>query len=42
MDIPTMDGIKAEIMGEKEAPTMNEIIEMIPASKRMIVEVVKL
>ena len=31
------DGIKKEIFGEKEQPTMEEIINMIPEEKRIIV-----
>lgn len=30
-------GIKAELMGEKPAPTMAEIIELIPPEKRIVV-----
>lgn len=30
------DGIKKELNGESPAPTMEEIINMIPAEKRMI------
>lgn len=30
------DGLKKELLGEKEAPTMQEIIDLIPESKRII------
>ncbi len=32
-----VDGMKAEIYGHKEPPTMQEIIEMIPEEKRCVV-----
>lgn len=31
------DGIIAEFLGEREAPTMTEIMELIPAENRVIV-----
>ena len=31
------DGIIQELLGERDAPTMQEIIDMIPAEKRIIV-----
>lgn len=31
------DGLKKEFLGEKPAPTMQEILEMIPEAKRIIV-----
>ena len=33
------DGICQEFLGERDAPTMQEIIDLIPAEKRIIVEV---
>jgi hypothetical protein len=33
------DGIAAELLGEKGAPTMEEIINLIPAAKRILVVV---
>lgn len=33
------DGLCKEFLGEKEAPTLQEIIEMIPAEKRIILTV---
>lgn len=33
------DGLKKELMGEAPAPTMQEIIDLIPEEKRIIVEV---
>jgi hypothetical protein len=30
------DGLKAEFLGEKKAPTLKEIIELIPKEKRII------
>ena len=33
------DGLKKEFLGEASAPSMQEIIEMIPEAKRIIVEV---
>lgn len=33
------DGIAMEILGEKDAPTMEEIIGLIPEEKRILVEV---
>ena len=30
------DGIAAELLGEKPAPTLEEIIDLIPAEKRII------
>jgi len=32
-----MDGLRKEIMGDKEPPTAREIIEMIPKDKRVLV-----
>jgi len=32
-----VEGLKKEIMGAKPAPTLEEIIELIPESKRIIV-----
>lgn len=32
------DGICAEFLGEKEAPTLEEIINLIPEEKRIIVD----
>jgi len=32
------DGIALEFLGEKDAPTMDEIIELIPAEKRILVQ----
>ncbi len=34
------EGLKKELLGEAPAPTMEDIINMIPAEKRMIVAVV--
>jgi hypothetical protein len=31
------DGICQELLGERDAPTLEEIIEMIPAEKRLVV-----
>jgi len=31
------DGLMAELFGDKELPTLQEIIEMIPAEKRIII-----
>lgn len=33
------DGIIAEFLGEKDAPTMEDIINLIPEEKRIIIEV---
>lgn len=33
------DGIVQELLGEKDAPTLQEIMDLIPAEKRIIVEV---
>ena len=33
------DGIVAEFLGEKQPPTMQEIIDLIPAEKRIVIEV---
>lgn len=32
-----LDGLKKELMGERPAPSLGEIIEMIPADKRIVV-----
>lgn len=32
-----MDGLRAELMGDKPAPTLQEILELFPADKRVIV-----
>lgn len=32
-----LDGIKKELLGEKQAPTIEELIAMIPKEKRIIV-----
>lgn len=32
-----MDGLKKELLGEMDAPTLEDIINMIPESKRVIV-----
>jgi hypothetical protein len=32
-----MDGLKKELLGEMDAPTLEDIIDMIPESKRVIV-----
>lgn len=34
-----LEGLKAELIGEKPAPTLDEIINMIPEGKRIIVVV---
>lgn len=31
------EGLKAELLGEKEAPSLREIIELIPVEKRIVV-----
>jgi hypothetical protein len=31
------DGLKQELLGEKQAPTMEEIINMIPEEKRILI-----
>ena len=31
------DGLKKELMGEKESPTLEEIIDLIPEDKRVII-----
>lgn len=31
------DGLQRELMGEKPAPTMDEIMEMIPEAKRIVI-----
>jgi len=31
------DGLAAELRGEREAPTLQEIIDLIPAEKRIII-----
>lgn len=35
----SMGNLKAELMGDRPAPTMREIVDMIPAEKRVIVAV---
>jgi hypothetical protein len=32
-----LDGIMLEFLGEKDAPTMDEIVELIPAEKRILI-----
>lgn len=32
------DGLCMELLGEKDAPTLNEIIELIPAEKRIVIQ----
>jgi hypothetical protein len=32
------DGLRKELMGEKPAPTLDEIIEMIPEAKRILIQ----
>lgn len=32
-----LDGIKREFLGERPAPTMEEIINLIPADKRIVI-----
>lgn len=32
------DGIRAELLGERPAPTMEEIIGLIPVEKRIVIE----
>ena len=34
-----LNGLKAELVGEQPPPSMQEIIELIPEHKRLIVEV---
>lgn len=34
-----VDGLRKELLGEKAAPTMDEIVAMIPAEKRIVVQV---
>jgi hypothetical protein len=34
-----LDGIIQEFLGERDAPTMQEIIELIPEGKRIVIEV---
>lgn len=34
-----LDGIKKEFLGEKSAPTMEEIINLIPEEKRIIITI---
>ena len=31
------EAIKAELLGDREAPTLDEIVELIPADKRVLV-----
>ena len=31
------DGLKAELLGERPAPSMAEIIDLIPAEKRLVI-----
>lgn len=33
------DGLKKELLGEKPMPTMQQILELIPADKRLVIEV---
>ena len=35
------DGLKAELLGESEPPTMEEIINLVPVEKRFILEIGK-
>lgn len=37
-EFANMDGMKAELNGNRPAPTMDEIINMIPAEKRILVK----
>ena len=34
-----LDGLQKELLGEKQAPTMEEILELIPKDKTIIVEI---
>ncbi len=34
-----MDGLQKELMGEKPAPTIDEILNLIPADKRIVIQV---
>jgi hypothetical protein len=34
-----VEGLQAELLGDKEAPTFEEIIQMIPEAKRIILQV---
>lgn len=34
------DGLKRELMGEEDAPTMEDIINLIPEEKRIVVDLV--
>lgn len=39
--VRVQDLLQAEFLGERKAPTMQEILELIPAEKRVLIEIVE-